>query len=73
MIVERSILPKCNRPQVFLDIMANEARRRAFPKDGTMSQAQWVEQGVLVRDMKASLRPSAEKCLRNNVDKGNAQ
>ena len=70
-MLERPVIPKCSRPLVFEEVIKNYDRRLALPKDGTMSQAQWVEQGVLVRDMKNNLRPSAEKSLRHNTDKGN--
>lgn len=59
-------------PKVFQEIMKNHTRRDEIRARGAeMTQAEWRELGGLVKDMKTSLRPSAELALRWNTDKGN--
>lgn len=61
-------------PQVFKDILINDARREAL-RDGSaagvMTQTDWRELRELVSD-RQSLRRGAELALRWNTDKGAA-
>lgn len=63
--------PALHRPQVFLDIIANHSAQAAIRAKGTdMTQDEWRRLGLLREDFRKNLRPSAERALCWNTDKG---
>jgi len=64
--------PVQKMPEVFRAIIRNDnARGEILSKGASMSQADWCRLKELNNDKKKNLRPSAERVLRWNTDKGN--
>lgn len=59
-------------PEVFKEIIKNEAARRTLSTPEVISFEQCQQFRALKDDMDKNLRPSAERALRWNTDKGNA-
>jgi len=57
-------------PEVFKEIMENDAERAALHAKPNMTTADWRRVGELMDRKKRDLVPSAERALRWNTDKG---
>jgi hypothetical protein len=68
---ERPVTNAAPMPDVFRLIIENDNRRREIMLKGSaMTQEEWLELRRLNHDKKHNLRPSAERALSWNVDKG---
>jgi len=71
-LLERPVVQAPPMPEVFREIIRNDnARGEILSKGASMSQADWRRLKELNNDKKKNLRPSAERVLRWNTDKGN--
>ena len=68
---ERPVTVAAPMPEVFREIIKNDARRsELLNKRGGMTRDEWRELGQLTADKRDNLRPGAEQALSWNIYKG---